>query len=61
MADVSRIRHSLGYTPTHTIPEGIRESIAWYLANDTPPRPQKSFNLGVPSSPVLSLVSPRNS
>lgn len=61
VADVSRIRHSLGYTPTHTIPEGIREAISWYLANDPPSRPQKSFNLGVPSSPALSLVSPHNS
>ena len=35
IADVSKIRHSQGYVPTHSVSDGVGEAIGWYLANDT--------------------------
>ncbi len=32
LADVSAARARLGYAPTHTAADGLREAIAWYLA-----------------------------
>lgn len=31
LADISRATERLGYTPTHTLPEGLREAMPWYL------------------------------
>jgi len=31
--DASKIQRDLGWTPTHTFETGIRETIAWYIAN----------------------------
>jgi len=31
--DASRIKAELGWTPAHTFEQGIRETVAWYLAN----------------------------
>ena len=31
-ADVSLARKHLGYNPTHTVMEGIREAMPWYIS-----------------------------
>jgi dTDP-glucose 4,6-dehydratase len=31
--DCSKIRRELGWAPTHTFAEGLRETVAWYLAH----------------------------
>jgi UDP-N-acetylglucosamine 4-epimerase len=31
LADISRASASLGYAPTHTLPDGLREAMPWYL------------------------------
>lgn len=31
LADISRAGSRLGYEPTHTLPEGLREAMPWYL------------------------------
>jgi len=31
LADISRAGARLGYAPTHTLPEGLREAMPWYL------------------------------
>ncbi|SEL08870.1 UDP-N-acetylglucosamine 4-epimerase [Pseudoxanthomonas sp. GM95] len=31
LADVSRASERLGYAPTHTLPDGLREAMPWYL------------------------------
>ena len=33
LADVARAREALGYRPTHTVREGLAESIRWYVAD----------------------------
>jgi UDP-N-acetylglucosamine 4-epimerase len=57
VADVSKIRHSLGYEPTRSVADGIGDTIGWYLANDARGGVQKKLNLNVSSSPSLSIVS----
>lgn len=57
VADVSKIRHSLGYEPTRSVADGIGDTIEWYLANDTRAKVPKKLNLEVSSSPSLSIVS----
>ncbi len=32
LADISRAQAALGYAPTHTFDEGLRETVAWYVA-----------------------------
>lgn len=34
--DASKIRNELGWTPTHSFEEGLRETIKWYLDNRKP-------------------------
>ena len=36
LADTSRARAALGYAPTHTVAEGLRETLAWYTSALTP-------------------------
>lgn len=31
LADISRAQTRLGYAPTHTLPDGLREAMPWYL------------------------------
>ncbi|WDS36890.1 SDR family oxidoreductase [Pseudoxanthomonas sp.] len=31
LADIRRATERLGYTPTHTLPEGLREAMPWYV------------------------------
>jgi dTDP-glucose 4,6-dehydratase len=31
--DCSKIKNELGWTPSHTFPEGLRKTIVWYLEN----------------------------
>lgn len=31
LADISRARHYLGYSPTHAVPAGIAEAVGWYV------------------------------
>jgi UDP-N-acetylglucosamine 4-epimerase len=57
VADVSKIRHSLGYVPKHSVADGIGDAIGWYLANDTRTNAQKRLNLDISPSPALSIVS----
>ncbi len=33
LADISKIRRQLGYEPTHTVRDGLREAMAWYVKN----------------------------
>ena len=33
--DASKIQHALGWRPAHTFASGIRETVAWYLENQT--------------------------
>lgn len=33
-ADVSKARRLLAYSPTHTLSEGIKEALAWYVNNE---------------------------
>jgi len=60
LADVSRIRHDLGYAPTRSVDEGIAEALDWYLTIDTPTRGQRKVDLNIPIPPPLSIVSPRD-
>jgi len=32
-ADISKAKEILGYEPTHTLEEGLKESIAWYISD----------------------------
>ena len=32
-ADISKVKEILGYEPTHTLETGLKESIAWYIAD----------------------------
>jgi len=57
VADVSKIRHNLGYVPKHSVADGIGDAIGWYLANDTAANAQKRLNLDISPSPALSIVS----
>ncbi len=56
VADVSKIRHSLGYVPTRSVADGIADAIGWYLENDTRASPQKKY-LDIPHSAALSIIS----
>jgi UDP-N-acetylglucosamine 4-epimerase len=60
VADVSKIRHSLGFVPTRSVAEGIGDALEWYLANDTRTKLQKRLNLDATQSPALSIVSNLN-
>jgi dTDP-glucose 4,6-dehydratase len=31
--DITRIRRELGWTPRHSLTEGLRETVEWYLAH----------------------------
>jgi dTDP-glucose 4,6-dehydratase len=31
--DISKIRHDLGWTPRHTLAEGLQKTVEWYLAH----------------------------
>lgn len=31
--DIAKIRRELGWTPRHSLPDGLRETVEWYLAN----------------------------
>ena len=33
MADISKIKKDLNYSPTHSVDEGLKETIKWYLNN----------------------------
>ena len=39
LADISRAREALSYAPTHTVGDGLRETLAWYIASLTPATP----------------------
>ena len=54
VADVSKIRHRLGYVPMRSVSDGIGEAIGWYLANDTRANAQRRY-LDIPHSPSLSI------
>lgn len=58
VADVTRIRQKLGFLPTHSVAEGIKEAISWYLAIDTPPRPQPKLEWAADLPAGLRLVPP---
>jgi UDP-N-acetylglucosamine 4-epimerase len=61
LADVSKIGEQLGYLPTRQVEDGIGEAIHWYVANDTPTKPQRRVSLySSDEHPALSIVSPRN-
>ena len=36
LADISKAKRLLGYSPTHKIGEGLKEAMAWYVNNITP-------------------------
>jgi UDP-N-acetylglucosamine 4-epimerase len=56
VADVSKIRNSLGYVPTRSVADGIEDAIGWYLENDTRANAQKKY-LDIPHSAALSISS----
>ncbi|HEY8850690.1 MAG TPA: SDR family oxidoreductase [Gemmatimonadaceae bacterium] len=60
LADITKIRDRLGYTPIRTIWEGIGEAIGWYMANDTPTKAQRKVNIDATSAPILNLNFPPN-
>jgi UDP-N-acetylglucosamine 4-epimerase len=33
LADIDKARRLLGYTPTHTVEQGLAEAIEWYREN----------------------------
>ena len=43
LADISKARESLGYEPSHTVSEGIEESLNWYIGDLGPDRQQASL------------------
>jgi UDP-N-acetylglucosamine 4-epimerase len=57
VADISKIRHTLGFAPTRSVAEGIGEAMGWYLANDTRSTAQKKLKLDLSSARTLSIVS----
>lgn len=60
LADITLIRHKLGFSPRRTLSEGIAESIGWYLSIDTPPRAQRKVDVDPgPDPPILTIVPPR--
>jgi UDP-N-acetylglucosamine/UDP-N-acetylgalactosamine 4-epimerase len=59
LANVSKIRNDLGYVPTHSVADGIREAMGWYLTIDTPPRPQRKLDFNAPP-PALRVVPTTN-
>lgn len=59
VADVTRVRHDLGYAPTRTVADGIDEAIGWYLAIDTTSRGQRKLEADVVIPPPLTIVPPR--
>lgn len=40
LADITRAREALGYSPTHRIRDGLAESIRWYVASARTPTPR---------------------
>jgi UDP-N-acetylglucosamine 4-epimerase len=36
LADISKARRELGYEPTHTLSEGLRESVRWFVEDLKP-------------------------
>jgi UDP-N-acetylglucosamine 4-epimerase len=57
VADVTKIRRTLGYAPTRSVADGIGDAIGWYLQNDRNTRGHTKLNLDSGSSPSLSIVS----
>jgi UDP-N-acetylglucosamine 4-epimerase len=57
VADVSKIRRTMGYVPTSSVADGIGDAIGWYLTNDRPTSPHGKLNLDMPSSGSLSIVT----
>ncbi len=57
VADVSKIRHSLGYAPTRSVADGIGDAIGWYLENGTRASAKKPY-VDIPRSGALSMSSP---
>lgn len=39
VADISKIKQLVGWTPTTTLEEGLRQTFAWYTAHPKPPEP----------------------
>jgi nucleoside-diphosphate-sugar epimerase len=33
LADISKAKQLLGYTPSHQLQAGLREAVKWYIAN----------------------------
>jgi UDP-N-acetylglucosamine 4-epimerase len=58
VADVTRIRHNLGFSPTRSVAEGIEEAIGWYLTMGTPPRGNPAINWDASLPPELRLSPP---
>jgi len=58
LADVSKARHDLGYAPTHSLADGIREAMGWYLHMDTPPRGFRKLDFNAAPPPVLRVLPP---
>lgn len=57
-ADITRIRQRLGFARTVTLPEGLRESLGWYLAVDTPPRGSKRVESEHSAARPLTISRP---
>ncbi len=47
VGDISKISSRLGYSPTHTLEEGIDAALGWYLTNDRTKTPRR-LNLHIP-------------
>jgi UDP-N-acetylglucosamine 4-epimerase len=58
VADVTRIRHNLGFSPTRSVSEGIEESIGWYLNMRTPVRGNPAIDWDASLPPDLRLIPP---
>jgi GDP-L-fucose synthase len=41
--DVSRARETLGYRPSTSLEDGLRETFAWYVANEREFRRRKNY------------------
>ena len=49
-ADVTRARLDFGYSPSHSVSEGIRESVEWYFANSLKKMPRSDVEINKRSS-----------
>ena len=56
VADVSKINRNLGYVPFRNIGDGIEEALPWYVANNTPTKPQRALTVDMPGTPALTIA-----